>query len=161
MIYHIIYLQRVHDLGGEGYSIADAFDDFEVNRRRLENNAIEQAKKDEEFPDNPLNEPSVIDMLLGAAPTLAKIKDPSGRLPLHAAIASGKGYQQGVQGLIEAYPEAMEIPDPKTNLYPFMLAATAGEGSKNVSTIYELMRLGPELAKMALSEDMGLKPKAR
>lgn len=49
--------------------------------------------------------------------------------------------ERGVQGLIAAYPEAVEIPDPETKLYPFMLAATAGEGKNNCSTIFELMRL--------------------
>jgi hypothetical protein len=116
---------------------------------------------DDGSPENPLNEPSVIDMLLSAAPETAKIRDPSGRLPLHSAIGSGKGFYQGGQGLIAAYPAAMEIPDPITNLYPFMLAATCGEGTKNASTIFELMKLSPELMKMALTDDMDLKPKAK
>lgn len=161
-------MQRVHDLGAESYSIHDAFDDLEVNRRHLlanlEGDTDYHDKKDEDIPENPLNEPSVIDTLLSSAPAAAKIKDPiSGRLPLHSAIGSGKGYGQGVQGLIEAYPESMEIPDPETNLYPFMLAATAGKGRMAVSTIYDLMRLSPELARMALceDEDMDLKPKAK
>jgi hypothetical protein len=163
-----VIFQRVHDLGGEGedYQFNYAFDDDEVNQRHR---AIQEGKNvyndkndiDDGSPDNPLNEPSVIDMLLSAAPTAAKIHDPSGRLPLHSAIGSGKGYYQGVHGLIEAYPAAMEIPDPVTNLYPFMLAATCGEGIKNVSTIFELMKLSPELIKMGLTDDMDLKPKAR
>jgi hypothetical protein len=157
-------------LGGEGFSIEDAvFDDDEVNRRHssiIEGEVIFNSKKDEELCENPLNEPSVIDILLRVAPSAAKMPDPNGRLPLHSAIGSGKSYEQGVKGLADAHPEALLLPDEVTKLYPFMLAATAGGDKKNCSTIFELMRLTPELVKMGLSsmacdDDMNLKPKAK
>lgn len=151
-------------MGGEGTSIHDAaFDDFDVDNRMYSIHEVERiykSRKEENVSENPLNEPSVIDILLEVSPSAAKIRDPTGRLPLHSAVGSGKGYHQGVQGLIAAYPEAVEIPDPETKLYPFMLAATAGEGKNNCSTIFELMRLTPEFIQMALCDDMNLKPKA-
>lgn len=155
--------QRVHDLGGEGFA-NDIFDYEEVDRRHhaiQEGENIYHNKKEEDFPENPLNEPSVIDILLDAAPEAAKIRDPTGRLPLHSAIGHGKAYDQGVQGLIEAYPQALEVPDTETQLYPFMLAGTAGKSKKNCSTIFELMRMSPDLVKLGISDsDVDSKPKA-
>ncbi|KAL3804388.1 hypothetical protein HJC23_011316 [Cyclotella cryptica] len=160
---------RVHDLGGEGFSIDDAvFDDYEVNRRHSAiqlGEVIYSHKKDDDVCENPLNEPSVIDILLGVARSAARVPDPNGRLPLHAAIGSGKAFDQGVRGLVNAHPEALFIPDVETKLYPFMLAATAGADKKSCSTIFELMKLTPELVKMGLTcdfaSDMDLKPKAK
>ena len=43
------------------------------------------------------------------------------------------------------------MPDSKTNLYPFQLAASVGRGRGHVGTIYALLRDAPELVHTALT----------
>eukprot|EP00571_Detonula_confervacea_P008588 CAMPEP_0172317676 /NCGR_PEP_ID=MMETSP1058-20130122/32387_1 /TAXON_ID=83371 /ORGANISM="Detonula confervacea, Strain CCMP 353" /LENGTH=717 /DNA_ID=CAMNT_0013032293 /DNA_START=50 /DNA_END=2203 /DNA_ORIENTATION=- len=151
----------VHDLRGEGFTIDDAFDDGPPEQR------ASRPKKNQ----NKYKEPSVIDILLDGEPSAASERDPHGQLPLHAAIMRGKTLDEGVQALVEAYPDALTTPENETNLYPFMLAASVGRRRGDCATIYALLRAAPELVHMALSgqlqdvkegekSELGEKPRA-
>ena len=118
----------VHDLRGEG----------------------DQEKKQ---PQNKYKEPSVIEILLSGERTAAKERDPHGQLPLHVAIMRGKTWDDGVKALVEAYPEALTTPDNRTNLHPFMLAASVGRGRGDCTTIYALLRAAPDLVHMCLQQE--------
>ena len=52
-------------------------------------------------------------------------RDLTGRYPLHAATISGIQWKEGVKDLFRAFPQALTIRDPLTDLYPFQLAAAA------------------------------------
>jgi ankyrin repeat protein len=67
--------------------------------------------------------------------------DRSGQLPLHAAIATGKKWNEGVKDLLEAYSEALTVPHPATGLYPFMMAALHDD----LETTYQVLRSTPAL----------------
>ena len=97
-------------------------------------------------------EPSLIDVLLSGEPKAAAVRDPQGQLPLHVAIMRGKTLEEGVEALVEAYPEALTMPDNRTQLFPFMLAASVGRGRGDASTIYALLRAAPELVGWLLQE---------
>ncbi|KAL7543154.1 hypothetical protein ACHAXR_013253 [Thalassiosira sp. AJA248-18] len=131
----------VHDLRGEGFTIDDAMFDDDPERR-----ASRPMKKECKY-----KEPSVIDILLSGDPSAASERDRHGQLPLHVAIMRGKTLDQGVQALVEAYPDALEAMDNQTNLFPFMLAASVGRGRGDCTTIYALLRAAPELVHMALT----------
>jgi ankyrin repeat protein len=130
----------VNDLRGEGFTLDDAFIDDDPEAARLRRKKSPSKYK----------EPSVIDILLSGEPRAAQEPDPNGQLPLHVAIMRGKTLDEGIQALVEAYPDALTIPDSRTNLYPFMLAASVGRGRGDCGTIYALLRAAPELVLMAL-----------
>jgi ankyrin repeat protein len=65
--------------------------------------------------------------------------DKSGQLPLHAAIATGKKWDDGVRDLLEAYSEALTVPHAATGLYPFMMAAH----NDDLETTYQILRSAP------------------
>ncbi|KAL3822441.1 hypothetical protein ACHAXA_007448 [Cyclostephanos tholiformis] len=132
----------VHDLRGEGF-IEDAYIDDDHQRRAERSRMKESQSKYEE--------PSVIDILLSGEPAAASERDPHGQLPLHLAIMRGKAWDDGVKALVEAFPDALTTPDNKTNLYPFMLAASVGRGRGDCSTIYALLRAAPDLVHMSLN----------
>ena len=46
-----------------------------------------------------------------------------GRLPIHLALESGKTLDNGVDALVDAFPESVRMRDPVTLLYPFQMAA--------------------------------------
>ena len=118
----------VHDLRGEG----------------------DQEKKESQ---NKYKEPSVIEILLCGERAAARERDPHGRLPLHLAIMRGKTWDDGVKALVEAFPEALTIPDNQTNLHPFMLAASVGRGRGDCTTIYALLRAAPDLVQISLQQE--------
>ena len=131
---------KVHDLSDEGYQLEDRIHGDEVNGQ--ENNEFEE--NDMSSMNNDCNtQPSVLEILLEAAPETAKVRDPYGRLPLHRAIASGKTWSFGVKTLVEAHPEGIMTKDRKTKLYPYKLAAS--DSKSDCTTIYELLRSNPSL----------------
>lgn len=133
----------VHDLRGEGFTLEDAFIDDDPEAARPKRKKSQSKYK----------EPSVIDILLSGEPKAAGERDPNGQLPLHVAIMRGKTLDEGVQALVEAYPDALTMPDIQTNLFPFMLAASVGRGRGDCGTIYALLRAAPELVLLALSKE--------
>ena len=78
----------------------------------------------------------------------ARMRDDSGRLPIHSATANMLSWSNGLEDITEANFSALTIPDPVTNLYPFMLAAH-GDAALSVpadlNSVYTLLRLNPEL----------------
>jgi len=66
---------------------------------------------------------SPIGMIIKAFPEAVKIRNKVGRFPIHLALATGKTWNEGVQSLIITFPQCLEMKDPVTKLYPFMLAA--------------------------------------
>jgi len=64
--------------------------------------------------------PTVLELLLDAAPSAASSPDASGSLPLHYALrrSSDLPIESDLIALIQAYPDALRFPDPVTNLYP-------------------------------------------
>jgi ankyrin repeat protein len=131
----------VNDLRGEGFTIEDAFIDDDPDAARPKRKKSQSKYK----------EPSVIDILLSGEPMAARERDHNGQLPLHVAIMRGKTLDEGVQALVEAYPDALTTPDSQTNLYPFMLAASVGRGRGDCGTIYALLRAAPDLVLLALA----------
>jgi len=88
-------------------------------------------------------QPSVIDILLEASTQAARIRDSSGRLPVHLALKTGKRWNQGVKELIRCYPEGLHVPGPSTKLVPFQLAAW---GTKtDLNTLFECVREHPSM----------------
>jgi ankyrin repeat protein len=67
--------------------------------------------------------------------------DKSGQLPLHAAVAAGKKWDEGVKNLVDAYSDALTVPHPASGLYPFMIAAQHDD----LETIYQVLRSAPSL----------------
>ena len=64
-----------------------------------------------------------IHLLLNRSPEGAMKVNKKGRLPLHLALESGKTLENGVDALVEAFPESVRMRDPVTLLYPFQMAA--------------------------------------
>jgi ankyrin repeat protein len=147
-------IYEVRDLSDKGYTLEDfVYDegtDGTVIEPGMNNTNLAQAGSTiEGVPSTESGSggyPSVIQILLEAnhtSPTHgAHIPDPSGRLPLHLALSSGKRWNEGVQQLIAAYPDAVSLPDRSSKLYPFMLAASCGL-DMDVTSTYEILRLNP------------------
>jgi hypothetical protein len=97
-------------------------------------------------PNNNINNshPSVIEILVQANPAAAMIPSrPANLLPLHYAVASGKQWNQGVQTILDIYPEAVSRIDTRTGLFPFLTAASVNEA--DCTTILELLLADPSL----------------
>ena len=87
--------------------------------------------------------------------------DFEGRKPFHVALEAGITWEEGLKELVESEPRLMNGRDPRTNLDPFLLAATAEhaarslripfmEGKKSseysrntLDTVYKLLRMEP------------------
>jgi ankyrin repeat protein len=71
--------------------------------------------------------PSVLDYLLEALPHQACLKDRSGRIPLHYALANQQSFetlsQSTLDRLVATNPDSLITKDPITRLYPFALVA--------------------------------------
>ena len=66
-----------------------------------------------------------------------------GRLPLHLALSTGKGWNEGIKDLVEVHPDSLIFPVPQCKLYPFMLAGV--DDNCDLDTVYELLRYNPGL----------------
>ena len=78
----------------------------------------------------------------------ACMRDDSGRLPIHSATANRLSWRNGLEDITEANFYALSIPDPVTNLYPFMLAAHGDAASSvpaDLNSVYTLLRMNPEI----------------
>ena len=65
---------------------------------------------------------------------------------LHRGAANGHTWYGGLQSLFLADPEAAIVPDARTKLLPFMLAAIpVGQSQASLETIYHLLRCHPHL----------------
>jgi ankyrin repeat protein len=104
--------------------------------------------------------PELISMLLQAFPQGSRVVDQQGRTPLFIAVASGRRWGEGVRELFEAYPQALEMRDRQTGLYPALLSASIIvnriqeekvdadlQHQQHLSTIYELLRANPAICR--------------
>jgi ankyrin repeat protein len=73
------------------------------------------------------------------------------RLAIHLAVASHKPMSL-ITSLIKSYPRSLNIPDPVTKLWPFVLAAVENEESIQVS--FTLLRADPSILQLALQAQM-------
>ena len=103
----------------------------------------------------------VVQTLLKHAPWSVMATDRMGRLPLHTALdhaissssivpkefqkiePMSANHQQSevIQSLVNCYPDSVDSRDPKTNLFPFMLAAA--NPNIQLDTIFHLLRRSP------------------
>ncbi len=88
----------------------------------------------------------IIKMILGGISSeCATLRDGAGRLPLHIASELGLRWDDGLSDIINAYYGGIEEPHPVSGHYPFILAAQAGTGDKDLDTLYRLIRERPRL----------------
>jgi hypothetical protein len=87
----------------------------------------------------------VLQLLLDFYPDAAIVSF-NGKLPLHFAIESGCSWENGLEAVFYAHPEAMQSLDCSTGLYPFMIAAA--DDQSDLNSLYSLIREGPELLKV-------------
>jgi ankyrin repeat protein len=80
---------------------------------------------------------SVIAQLCHLEPDAATVRNRNGQLPLHVAIDNGKSWNDGVEDLLNAYPNSIDIPDPVSGLPPLLLS---GCSNLDLSTIFEIAR---------------------
>jgi hypothetical protein len=76
-------------------------------------------------------------------PQLAARRNMLGQLPLHLRIRSrlSVGKYEDIIMLVERYPEAALVRDPRTGLYPFMLAAVDSKTRDNFSATFFLLQI--------------------
>eukprot|EP00592_Proboscia_alata_P006377 CAMPEP_0194352996 /NCGR_PEP_ID=MMETSP0174-20130528/1369_1 /TAXON_ID=216777 /ORGANISM="Proboscia alata, Strain PI-D3" /LENGTH=548 /DNA_ID=CAMNT_0039121341 /DNA_START=29 /DNA_END=1675 /DNA_ORIENTATION=+ len=159
-------IYKVHDLSANGYNYDDFVEDGPEGELGAKNDEKEECLESSDDNDMDLHclvqgdgtvvrVPSVISIILEAKPELIRVTDIStGKLPLHASIESGKGWSEGVESLVTAYPESVCMMDAQSGLYPFMLAAVGKKGgSAKVRLIFELLRLNPELVRKSIWHD--------
>ena len=84
-----------------------------------------------------------IDMIYEANPEAATVCDNNSCYPLHIAVSNGKRWNNGIQCLLRALPDALSIAANDTALYPFQLSAIGNDG--DLSTTYMLLRAMPDL----------------
>lgn len=132
-------IYKVRDLSDDGFMLED----------RIYGDSDSDSHHEMEDGDRAdSGQPSVLEILIDAAPWAARIEGKfglsSGRLPLHLAIARGKPWNEGIKNILAAYPEAIARRDPATGLYPFLQAASSERPDCGV--ILELLKKDPTLA---------------
>ena len=89
--------------------------------------------------DNPIT------IFAEADPNAATCIDNDNCLPLHNAIASGKGWNDGIKALIAAAPATLDTRDGIHHLPPFLLAALGEVNSLTV--VYSLLLASPTVVR--------------
>jgi ankyrin repeat protein len=98
-----------------------------------------------------------VENLLSAAPESVQVRDGNGRLPLHVILDSRHNHTHTltttttqefqsscyeiIQLLVELYPESIDIRDPESRLYPFMMAAACP--SPSLDSVFFLLHRSP------------------
>ena len=95
----------------------------------------------------------ILEELLRIHPEAARVTcTDQGRLPLHYILSDRRcSYFPFVEKLVAAYPPAVSKVDPVTDLYPFALAATAGQNTTqlvSVETIFSILLADPSVLSM-------------
>lgn len=70
------------------------------------------------------------------------------RLPIHLAVEACKPLKV-IAALLKAYPNSLNVKDPVTGLWPFLLSAVGNEES--IDTSYSLLRADPSIVQLAIS----------
>ena len=73
----------------------------------------------------------------------AKIRDGHGHPMLHFAAENGLKWNHGLEEVIAASHDMLDVPDTHTGLYPFMLAATGARSE--LSAVHKILLLNPGL----------------
>mmetsp|Transcript_36477 Transcript_36477/g.53337 ORF Transcript_36477/g.53337 Transcript_36477/m.53337 type:complete len:364 (-) Transcript_36477:1078-2169(-) len=122
------------------------------------NVAIEMAAKakcDENYDEDSIHFGSVLKLLLddqqGGYSRLARISmnchddGSNGRrfLPVHNALKLGLSLDDGLEDIVNAYPDALSVPDPESNLIPCLQSAVGAKAK--VAVIYQLIMKRPDL----------------
>ena len=145
------------------------YDDHESRTGKPSSEDDEKKSQHESSDDASLSAPSSFDeiqdilvamrpppvlVVLDAYPRAASIPCGDGRLALHLAIEAQMSWIGGLSKIFDAAPASLRVPDPKTGLLPFLHAATSGatcrpssgkKDSDSINTIFQLLRLGPDL----------------
>ncbi len=105
--------------------------------------------------------PELCDDFIDRYPDAIYLKDDKGRNLLHVSVKAGNLKSSScLLMMIHSAKACIEELDPVTNLYPFMLAAAAespGQGrKKDLTTIYKLLSLRPDIMSRCLDDDSGL-----
>ena len=153
---------KLRDLSDEGFTLLeDVVYGNETSDEPTSSSSLSESHNNrnndndqEEFGAAGSAHPSVIEIVLQASLEhgyfSALWPDKHGQLPLHAALQSGKKWNEGVKELVEAYPEALGVQHPPTKLFPFLLAAE--DDPDNLDTVYHLLRHSPSLMSEILSK---------
>lgn len=73
----------------------------------------------------------------------ATVTDSNGRYPLHVGAEIGLKWHNGLKTILDAYSVAVEVPDPKSGLYAFMLAALGD--NYDLNAVFNLFLEQPDL----------------
>ena len=92
--------------------------------------------------------------LLQAYPEAASKRNKAGDLPLHIAIRDRMVWEEGLDEIVKAYPDALNAAEADSKLYPFLLAASLG-GKVAVNTTYQMLLVKPHLVKDATGDATG------
>lgn len=105
---------------------------------------------------------TMLSTIIRSYPEAALKKNRRGRLPLHEASDNKWFDYEDIERLAKADPEALDVPDPVTGLYPFMMAASHPPvhktGYDDVTKIFILLRESPENARRFDNKTNGGKP---
>lgn len=72
----------------------------------------------------------------------------SKRLPIHFAVETRKPLKL-IAALLKAYPNSLNVKDPRTGLWPFLLAASNND--ETIDSSYSLLRADPSIVQLAIS----------
>jgi len=90
-----------------------------------------------------------LEILLNACPSMGRITDCLGRLPLQVALEDGSmSFSNGIKTLIESSPICLRRQSNRSHLYPFMTAATRGD----IDTTFNLLKCSPDLIQIFVGE---------
>ena len=93
---------------------------------------------------NPFFSADVFSILLYHQPQAARLAFPNGQSPLAVAVQQARlSWNNGLESLVMADPDALMTRDPTSGLYPFQQAAASLDA--DVSTIFRLLRLHPDV----------------
>ena len=118
---------------------------------------------------------TAVQAILQAHPSAARVRDATGRLPLHVLLLDDTGTTKTSrdalfyldynsdntvwQRLVEAFPPALETVCPVTRLLPYQLAATGTPDHQNdkvttttTTTIYTMLRACPQVVTVEFSQ---------
>ena len=97
---------------------------------------------------------NILSTIISCYPGAALAKNRRGRLPLHEASDNKWFDFEDIERLAKADPEALDVPDPISGLYPFMMAASHPPvhktGYDDITKIFILLRESPENARRCL-----------
>ncbi len=84
--------------------------------------------------------PDLIKRIISEMPWSTRVRDKSGRLPIHVAAERGLTWGNGLEDIFKGYADAIEILDSRqhTKLYPFAIAAIGK--NNDLDTVYSMLR---------------------